>query len=250
MKNILPEKEFSENTFEVNITYEDIFIDVNEIEILLGYHSNQIPAYFGDLIKTAVTDLRKNINIRAGYRILNTKPQADYGSGLLIGDKLFNLEKIVTGFLKKSESIAVFCVTIGSEMELHSKELIRKGDLVLGFVCDAVASEAVEAAANVLHDHISEKMIRSGFKVTNRYSPGYCNWKVDDQHLLFSHLPRNFCGINLTEIALMQPIKSISGIIGVGPNVKFSDYSCDECGIKGCTHRIIRDSRQNRQKGS
>lgn len=35
MKKILPEKELGENTFEVIISYEDISIDINEIEILL-----------------------------------------------------------------------------------------------------------------------------------------------------------------------------------------------------------------------
>ncbi|OGU84266.1 MAG: hypothetical protein A2499_00325 [Stygiobacter sp. RIFOXYC12_FULL_38_8] len=246
MKKNLPEKELGENTFEVIISYEDISIDINEIEILLGYQSNQIPEHFSNLIGSAITDLRKKINIRAGYRILNTKQKAGNSSGLLIGDKFFNLGKIVTGFLKRSESMAVFCVTIGSEMESYSKELIRNGDPLLGYVYDTVASEAVESSANVLHDHITEQMRKSGFKVTNGYSPGYCNWKVDEQHLLFSLLPGNFCGISLTEMALMQPIKSISGIIGGGHNVKFSDYSCDECTIKDCTQRLINDSKKNK----
>ncbi|MBA4406532.1 hypothetical protein C0389_04590 [bacterium] len=30
----------------------------------------------------------------------------------------------------------------------------------------------------------------------------------------------------------MLPIKSISGIIGIGENVEYSEYSCNDCGIK------------------
>ncbi|KAB2838638.1 MAG: hypothetical protein F9K45_11080, partial [Melioribacteraceae bacterium] len=97
----------------------------------------------------------------------------------------------------------------------------------------------VEACANALHEHIKEKMLRNNLKTTNRYSPGYCNWKVNEQHLLFSLLPKNFCGIKLTDSALMLPIKSISGIIGIGEKVKYSEYSCNECNIKDCTYRTI-----------
>ncbi|MBA4406531.1 hypothetical protein C0389_04585 [bacterium] len=64
----------------------------------------------------------------------------------------------------------------------------------MGYVYD-VASVAVEAYANLFHDHLAAKMEEIGLKVTNRYSPCYCNWKVDEQHLLFSLLPENFCGI-------------------------------------------------------
>ncbi|MCK7538940.1 MAG: hypothetical protein MZV63_52410 [Marinilabiliales bacterium] len=47
--------------------------------------------------------------------------------------------------------------------------------------------------------------------ITNRFSPGYCGWDVAEQHKLFSFFKDNFCGITLTESALMNPVKSVSG---------------------------------------
>lgn len=246
MKRLLHEIDLGNNTFEVVICLDEIEISVEEIELLLGYQPKQIPAHFNDLIKTALSDLHTKINIKAGYRILKAEYKQDYNDGLFIGEKFFNLQKIVTGVLKKSENVAVFSLTIGAPMETKSKELLKNGDLVHGYIYDAVASVTVEACADVLHDHITEKMLLANQKATNRYSPGYCNWNVKEQHLLFSHLPENFCGISLTESALMTPIKSISGIIGVGEKVKYSEYSCNDCNIKDCTYRTITE--RKRQK--
>ncbi|MHB8579979.1 MAG: vitamin B12 dependent-methionine synthase activation domain-containing protein [Ignavibacteriaceae bacterium] len=92
-------------------------------------------------------------------------------------------------------------------------------------------------------------MLKRGMKITNRYSPGYCNWNVSEQHLFFSLLPQNFCGITLTESSLMLPVKSISGIIGIGSNVKYSKYFCDKCGVKDCTYRTYRLSANNKYEG-
>jgi len=239
MSGLLHETNIGDNTFAVDIVFDEINIDKSEIEILLGYEAGQVPHHFDDLIENAINDLPNRINIKAGYRYLKADYDSNKSNGLYVGGKFFYLEKIVAGIFKKSEEAILFCVTIGDGMELHSKALLKKEDLVNGYVYDIVASHAVEACANALHDHIIAKMILLNKKTTNRYSPGYCNWKVDEQHLLFSFLPKDFCGINLTVSALMTPIKSISGIIGIGGNVKYLEYSCNECNMKDCTYRTI-----------
>lgn len=244
MRRLLPEKDLGENTFEIVINYSDLIIKEEEIELLLGYPAKQTPEHFKDLINEAIAESKSKVEIKAGYRIVDVQSKLDDLTGLTIGGNYFDLQKIVTGVLKKSESIVVFSLTIGAAMETKSKELLKSGDLVSGYIYDAVASITVETCADTLHEHVKEKMLLKDQKVTNRYSPGYCNWKVDEQHLLFSLLPQNFCGISLTDSALMIPIKSISGIIGVGEKVKYSEYSCNDCNIKDCTYRTINERKK------
>jgi hypothetical protein len=43
---------------------------------------------------------------------------------------------------------------------------------------------------------------------------------VAEQHKLFSLLPPGICGITLSDSALMHPIKSVSGITGIGKHCK------------------------------
>jgi hypothetical protein len=63
-------------------------------------------------------------------------------------------------------------------------------------------------------------LIDSGLLVVVRFIPGYCNWLLSDQQKLFELIGGNNCGVKLTESSLMILIKSVSGVIGVGAEVK------------------------------
>jgi hypothetical protein len=88
-----------------------------------------------------------------------------------------------------------------------------------------------------MQQKLKEMTEARGMKITNRYSPGYCGWNVSEQHKLFSLLEDNYCGISLNESALMQPIKSVSGIIGIGEKVRFNKYTCNLCDQQNCLYR-------------
>ena len=52
-----------------------------------------------------------------------------------------------------------------------------------------VGSPLVEGAMDILHERLCNEMKLKDLKITNRYSPGYCNWNVDEQKKLFSFFP-------------------------------------------------------------
>ena len=114
---------------------------------------------------------------------------------------------------------------------------MKSGDLLKGYVYDVIGSEVVEAAADMMQEELRKSMAASGKEITNRFSPGYCGWDVAEQHKLFSFFKDNFCGITLTESALMNPVKSVSGLIGIGRNVRFTPYQCKLCEDKNCIYR-------------
>ncbi len=103
-----------------------------------------------------------------------------------------------------------------------------------GYIIDLIGSEIVVAALDRMQDELAGKMKSAGLNITNRYSPGDCGWPVTDQHKLFSLFPEKFCGISLSESSLMHPIKSVSGIIGIGKDVRKTAYACDLCEMETC----------------
>ncbi len=235
------------NVFEVHIKYDDLRISRREVELTLGYMDAEIPPHFSGMIDDALLELKGRCEIKAGYRLTEVaRPPGRY-DGLLVGGNFLRMDKIVTSQLKKSERAAVFVCTIGSSMETWARGLMKDGDPAMGYIADTTASVAAEAVTNLLHDHIGERMLSQGMRITNRYSPGYCNWSVSEQHLLFSLLPKDFCGVTLSESALMSPIKSVSGVIGVGTLVRRKDYICDRCGVKDCTYRSKRPAATNQK---
>lgn len=238
MKNKLPQVDLGQNTFEVTINYSDLIIDKKDIALAIGYKNGEFPDHFDEMIDQVLSKFSEKCEINAGYRLLNLFYSHEKLDGLFIEDEYFRMNRIITSQLKKANMAAIFVCTIGSEMEAWGKQLLINGDTILSYLADIVASNAVENIANMLHDHIGLTMKESGVNITNRYSPGYCDWSVFEQQKLFSMLPPNFCKIKLTESSFMVPIKSISGVIGLGVDVKYSEYICDKCGLKDCTHRV------------
>ena len=238
--------EKEKDIFEARIDFKDFKVSKTEVVSSLGYANGILPAHFEKMIDTILDQLSKYCTVQAGYRILDVQKSGNRNDGLMIGGSFFAMKKIVTSHLRKSEKAVLFVCTIGSGMEIWAKKLFNEGDIALSYLVDTVASITVEQAADVLHDYIGKHMLALGLKITNRYSPGYCDWLVAEQHLLFSFLPDHFCVITLTESALMIPIKSISGIIGVGTAVKRVDYMCNTCGMKDCTYRAYRRAKTKR----
>jgi hypothetical protein len=90
---------------------------------------------------------------------------------------------------------------------------------------------------------LKEEMERNSLNITNRYSPGYCGWKVAEQQKLFKMFPADFCNISLTESMMMDPVKSISGIIGVGKDVIYNPYTCNLCNSSNCLYKNLKSSK-------
>ena len=84
---------------------------------------------------------------------------------------------------------------------------------------------------------LQENIDKLGWKHTNRFSPGYCGWHVAQQQMLFPLFDSHTCGVQLTDSSLMIPIKSVSGIMGVGREVRKLDYTCGLCTFEKCYKR-------------
>lgn len=116
--------------------------------------------------------------------------------------------------MKDAESIALLICTAGERFMELSRQYNLEYDYLIAYIIDSFGSLVVEKMADYLQMQLQLEVGRRGLKITNRYSPGYCNWQLTDQKQLFELLSDNPCHILLTESMLMTPIKSISGIIG------------------------------------
>lgn len=215
----------------------ELKIDRAILERVLGYRSGGTPEVVHTLIDGILPDVPARVGIRCGFRILPVGSVTVSDDSFSCAGTRFSSGSIIAKQLGKSSTLALFLATVGPKLEEWSKELMAEGDILRGYIVDAIASETVEQAAEWLENKIGERALQAGWKITNRYSPGYCGWSVAEQHQLFSLLPEGFCGISLTPSALMLPIKSVSGIIGVGPDVKRGAYPCSICDLKDCYRR-------------
>lgn len=229
---------FSTDTFQsLKITGTKIPISKDAILNYLGYEEAKPEPHISDLVSDQINRTRELIIPDGGY-IIKTIKNIDTKAGILeIDNQHFQVGKIITHQLKNARYLVLFIFTISRELEKLSDQLFNEGEMLEGYITNLIGSEAADGLAEYFHRIELPKILPSGTNYTNRFSPGYCNWDVAEQHKLFSMFPQSFRCVSLTESALMNPVKSVSGLIGIGENVKFQDYKCKLCGDKTCLFR-------------
>ncbi|MGQ1786844.1 MULTISPECIES: vitamin B12 dependent-methionine synthase activation domain-containing protein [unclassified Saccharicrinis] len=218
-------KRFSFQLEELNISIEDI----EE----LAHMGEDMPSY-SCFLKHEINGLKFIASVEGGYIIKNGSVN---GEGLLVENIEFKTGKDVSRHYKNSTQLAVFVCTAGEEITERSRALSSKGELVEGYLLDVLGSVIVEKAMDKVQEALRMEMAHMGLKITNRYSPGYCAWDVSEQKSLFSFFPDQFCNVRLSDSCLMHPVKSVSGIIGIGENVKFHKHVCHACSSVNCLYR-------------
>jgi hypothetical protein len=157
-------------------------------------------------------------------------------------------ETPVADIFPNADHLSLFAVTVGVEVSLEINRLFAKNDFALAAMLDSFASEAVENYAQIIQNEYHSSLIAgkkgSDDLVSMRYSPGYCGWHISGQKKLFEYLQPGKIGISLSDTFLMQPLKSISGVILTGDkkiHIYEDNYPCCEsCKDRSCLQRIER----------
>ncbi|NDV79721.1 vitamin B12 dependent-methionine synthase activation domain-containing protein [Dysgonomonas sp. 511] len=194
-----------------------------------------------NIITTELLDLlsRSENQIKGGYIIKEiTSLQVKEGK-LGIGNHILDIGAQIASYVREASHIALFLCTAGDVFTSLSKYYNDKGDYLEAFTADAIGSLTVENAMDKVQEQLSSSLLNSGLSISNRYSPGYCNWILAGQQSLFNLIGENPTGITLSDSSLMNPIKSVSGIIGIGKEMKKRDYGCKICNNHTCIYRKI-----------
>jgi cobalamin-dependent methionine synthase I len=203
----------------------------------MGYEPGIAPEPVTILTIEVSEELRLMGDIRAEYRTFNNITFEREQNSIEVEGVVFNVRPIVYRQVKDADEVALFICTAGPAIGEMSRRSMKEGDLLRGYIYDVIGSEVVENAADRMQEELKAEVASHGKKITNRFSPGYCGWDVAEQRKLFTFFMENFCGITLTESALMNPVKSVSGIIGIGKDVKYASYQCHVCDDKNCLYR-------------
>lgn len=145
----------------------------------------------------------------------------------------------VCGYLRDSELAALFLCTAGFYFTEESRACNERDEILEAYIVDAMGSCSVENAMDRIQESLSREMEARGLHISNRYSPGYCNWPLADQKNLFALMEGQPTPVTLSESCLMAPIKSVSGIIGIGEKVKKREYGCAICNNGNCIYRRL-----------
>lgn len=206
------------------LTYSQLGIQPTDIYEQMGYHGTTPDAATRSEVQAVVGDVSQWL--RPGFSFFVSRERGD-----------FSLGRIIERQLAGAEAYAFFVCTAGTAFEDYQQRLTREGDMVRTFIADALGSVIAERCADLMEQSLQASVDKLGWHHTNRFSPGYCGWHVAEQQRLFPLFGGHTCGVTLTDSSLMVPIKSVSGIIGLGPSVRHLDYTCGLCNFEKCYKR-------------
>ena len=216
----------------------DIEIDKKQLCHYIGYDDgHKLSARISSLIDDYAEHAHYLINPLYSYVVKDVEWAR--GSISLIEDSIIFKSQVIAQLLEDCYQVAIFLVTVGKYLEDTTAQLAKDGLILQATVLDAIGSGAVEKVADFVQDEIKEIAEAQGLVTSQRFSPGYCDWNIGQQRMLFYALTGNTLGIRLTGECLMIPQKSISGIIGIGPSIdNVENYNpCKTCTKQDCPGR-------------
>lgn len=163
-----------------------------------------------------------------------------------VGKNAIKIEKGVSftgawlaSFLKGSQFVRLFLVTIGDGIELKATSLMHKGEHLHGYMLDRIGSMAVDSLAESAERCLRERYQEKSKSVSMRVSPGYCDWPVEEQAAFAKALDFSRIGVSLTRTCMMIPKKSISAMVGIAPAGHFikTKTPCSMCAVRSCSYR-------------
>jgi hypothetical protein len=223
---------------EYNFEFKELTLDLPGLQAIFGYPESPLPAPFDGYLLEALDFASQLTDIKASSRIIENI-RFEPSNGRMVADgRTFQVGKTVLKELRNSEKLLFFVCTAGKAISEKSVHLLAGADPAKGYIYDQVGIFLTEAAGDRMQQLI-RKELPPAKTTTNRYSPGYCHWDLSDQHHLFALFPLAPCGVTLTPSALMNPVKSISGVIGIGREVSYRDYPCALCSSLNCIYRRV-----------
>ena len=165
---------------------------------------------------------------------------AENGSLRLKGGIEFNSKKL-SSVLRPCVEAVGFIATIGDGIENEMSRLTAQNRLSDAFIVDTMGSLLVEGLVNQFQQEMQSRYRQQGKATSLRFSPGYCDWSIEEQKKIFDLFDEDFLEVKLSDTCLMSPRKSISGVFGIsskGSSGWVSTYNpCRECSKKDCTER-------------
>lgn len=116
--------------------------------------------------------------------------------------------------LAQCHKATVLAVTIGQALPQATSKAFAQGEMYLGAIGDLVGSHSVEALADRFCAYLQGLALPQGLFPTLRYSPGYGDWAMPGQKDLMDFLQHCRGEIRLNENYLLEPVKSITALVG------------------------------------
>ena len=190
-----------------------------------------------DLVAEEITEMLKP---QLSYCILEMY-RVDRGGIQLVDGTCFKSPKLANA-MANAQAVCCFMATVGPVVDAEIQHLMQRQRYADAFVLDAIGSTSAENVVEQFYQRMAQRQKDKNAGVTLRFSPGYCDWPIQQQRPLFKLFnDMDTPEVALNESCLMSPRKSVSGLFGLlPPGVNGVDPAynpCDTCHKIDCIAR-------------
>ena len=144
--------------------------------------------------------------------------------------------KALARYAGEATELFLFGATLGSRVD----SALRR--MALTSVAEAGAGQAVAAA--LIETYCDDccaklqKQLPEGKCLKWRFSPGYGDWPLEEQRILFAVLDcAHSIGLTLTESCMMAPVKSVTAVMAITEAAAQKNHKCLYCNKTDCEFR-------------
>jgi hypothetical protein len=167
---------------------------------------------------------------------LASPSKPDVGATLRVGPK--------ANLMEGAHRALVAVSTIGPELESEAQQLQARGESLQSFMLDSAGVIAVGAVGETVRCMAEEEAAALGWGVGLALSPGsLVGWSVRGQRELCSLLALDSIGVRLNGHCVLEPHKSTSVVIGMGPDFGAAKVgsACKYCALQNSCWRRRED---------
>ena len=164
-----------------------ITLDKQQVLSQIGYDDGDEPSRrISSLVKDYIDNSHNLVDFSYSYIIRDIrrikKNRVEIEPGITFESS------VISKLLSKCSEVAVFALTIGSYHEEMVAHLAEDNMVLQATVLDAIGSGTAEQMAGFVENKIKETAAIRGMFTSRRFSPGYCDWDISQQEIVFKAL--------------------------------------------------------------
>jgi hypothetical protein len=150
-----------------------------------------------------------------------------------LGDGGYLRGPAIVEHLAWAETVIVMVFSVGVEIDRRVNELMKDSP-AYALAVDGMGNGAVDALACEIHRRFQADALDRGWQISPLLSPGMVGWPLEvGQSQIEALINPKRIGVTFHPSGLMTPRKTLSGVVGLGSELKVFDGSpCEYCAVR------------------
>ena len=218
----------------------EVQIDPQLILAVHGYNEKRKPGQaIRDMVEQAAKEAHNLVDPRALYQEFAVQ-QLTADSVILDGGMRFSTGRQISSLWQGSKTLGVALYTIGDRLEKQVSELIAEGKHTEALNLDIAGTVALGVVGFRVQYYACERLAKHDLETGPWLNPGYLDWPLTDQRLIFNLIPAASIDVRLNDQCMMIPRKSVTVCAGIGVGQRLDGFNrCMHCGVSKCPYRRL-----------